>query len=402
MRPARRFLPLLLLVFSLFMSGFGTTPTAGAASAALSAKLDHALAGAGSRSGGFVRDLRTGATLFSARATTPRIPASVEKLLTTSTALRRFGPESRLYTDVLATAPVDALRATPGDLVLAGGGDPTLDRRALERLAHAVATRVRRVGGSVVGDESRFDALRGGPRTDWAYDRDIGGILGALTLGRGWSSGGGPALAAAKAFAHALRARGVRVIGATRAAAEVAAPTPVARAASPTIAELATLTNAPSDNFYAETLLKDIGATFGGAGTTPAGAGIVTSDAGALGVRATVVDGSGLSRADRIAPREVVDLLGTLHRDPVIGAPFESSLAVAGRSGTLVRRLRGTPAAGVCRGKTGTIDGVSTLAGYCSPVGGVPVAFAFMMSGVPLYRARQAQDRAVTVLARLR
>jgi D-alanyl-D-alanine carboxypeptidase/D-alanyl-D-alanine-endopeptidase (penicillin-binding protein 4) len=61
--------------------------------------------------------------------------------------------------------------------------------------------------------------------------------------------------------------------------------------------------------------------------------------------------------------------------------------------------MRGTPAAGACRGKTGTIDGVSTLAGYCTPSGGVPVAFAVMMSGVRLDRARTAQDRLVAALA---
>lgn len=377
-------------------------PDADAATAArVSARLDRALSGAGTRTGVFVRDLRTGATLFSARATTPRVPASVEKLLTTSAALGRFGPLARLNTDVLATLPVDAARHTSGDLVLLGGGDPTLDRARLDALAHDVARRVRRVDGAVIGDESRFDALRGGPRTNWAYDSDVEGVLGALTLGRGWSRSGGPALAAARTFAHLLRVRGVRVTGRTRVGVRPAAGTRVARAPSPTMAELAARINVPSDNFYAETLLKDLGASFAGAGTTPAGARVVAADAAALGAQAIVVDGSGLSRANRIAPREVVDLLGTLHRDVVVGPPFKASLAVAGRSGTLARRMRGTPAAGVCRAKTGTLDGVSTLAGYCTRSGGVPVAFAVMMSGVRVDRARAAQDRVVAALAAL-
>ena len=400
MPTVRRPVPLAPIVISLLVGGIAAAPAAGApATARVSARLDRALHGAGSRSGVFVRDLRTGATLYSARASTPRIPASVQKLLTTSTALRRFGPQGRLTTNVLATDPVDAARHTAGDLVLAGGGDPTLDRAGIDALAHGVAKLVRRVDGAVVGDESRFDTRRGGPRTDWAYDRDVQGVLGALTLGRGWSSSGGPALAAARTFAHALRARGVRITGATRTGPGVPLQNLVTGMPSPTMAELATRTNVPSDNFYAETLLKDLGASFAGAGTTLAGAGVVTSTAAALGVRASVADGSGLSRANRVAPREVVDLLGALHRDALAGPAFEASLAVAGRSGTLTRRMRGTPAAGACRGKTGTIDGVSTLAGYCTPAGGVPVAFAVMMSGVRLDHARAAQDRLVAALA---
>ena len=403
MHPARRPALPALLAISLLVAVFAAVPARAASpTARIAARLDHALTGAGSRSGVFVRDLRTGATLYSARAATPRIPASVEKLLTTSTALRRFGPQGRLTTDVLTTDPVDAARHTTGDLVLAGGGDPTLDRAGINALAHRVARLVRRVDGAVVGDESRFDARRGGPRTDWAYDRDVEGVLGALTLGRGWSPTGSPALAAARAFAHALRARGVKIAGATRTGPGAPLQNLVADIPSPTMAELATRTNVPSDNFYAETLLKDLGATFAGAGTTPAGAGVVTASAAQIGVRARVADGSGLSRANRIAPREVVDLLGALHRDTVAGPAFEASLAVAGRSGTLTRRMRGTPAAGACRGKTGTIDGVSTLAGYCTPAGGIPVAFAVMMSGVRLDHARAAQDRLVTALASIR
>ena len=166
-------------------------------------------------------------------------------------------------------------------------------------------------------------------------------MLGALTLSRGWSPTGSPALAAARAFAHALRARGVRVAGRTRTGPGAPLQNRVADIPSPTMAELATRTNVPSDNFYAETLLKDLGATFAGAGTTPAGANVVTTSAAQLGVRANVADGSGLSRANRIAPREVVDLLGALYRDTVAGPAFEASLAVAGRSGTLTRRMRG-------------------------------------------------------------
>ena len=95
------------------------------------------------------------------------------------------------------------------------------------------------------------------------------------------------------------------------------------------------LTLPPSDNFFAETLVKDLGARYGGAGTTAAGAAVVAQTiASLLGIHPRVVDGSGLSEADRTSPYEVADLLVELAPTP-IGAMLRDSLAVAGRTGTL-------------------------------------------------------------------
>ena len=121
--------------------------------------------------------------------------------------------------------------------------------------------------GSVLGDESRFDTLRGSFDTGGAYDRDIGGVLGALTLNRGFSKDGKPAAAAARQFAKALRADGIRVEGRSGAGSAPAEAQELASVASPPMRDLIRLTNVPSDNFLAETLLKDLGAAFGGAGT---------------------------------------------------------------------------------------------------------------------------------------
>ena len=369
-------------------AGFGTTA------------LRRAFASAGPQSGAFVRDLTTGATVYSIRGETPRIPASVEKLLTTATALRRFGPASRLHTDVVAAAPPDAARRITGDIVLVGGGDPTLDRAGLERLAGQLAATVRNISGSVVADASLFDDRPGGPRTGFLFDTDLGGVLGALTVDRGFARGAGPALGTATTFSRLLRRRGVRIAGRPRTGRAGSATTLLAQVESVPMATIVARTNTPSDNFYAETLLKDLGARFAGQGTTPAGAGLVREEVSALGIEAEIRDGSGLSRGDRIAPRAVVDLLTQMRRDPVAGAPFDASLAVMGRTGTLARRLRGTPAAGNCHAKTGTLDGVSSLAGYCAVPGTPPLAFALMMNGVVVDRARRAQDRAVAALVR--
>ena len=157
--------------------------------------------------------------------------------------------------------------------------------------------------------------------------------------------------------------------------------------------------NLPSDNFIAETLIKALGARFGAGGTTSAGAAVVRSNAAQLGIRTTVVDGSGLSRANRTSPKAVVALL-TAMDEGELAEPFERSLPVAGRTGTLYDRMRGTAARDACRAKTGTLSNVSALAGYCDTRGGGRVAFAFLMNYVYPWTARRIQDRMTTALAR--
>jgi D-alanyl-D-alanine carboxypeptidase/D-alanyl-D-alanine-endopeptidase (penicillin-binding protein 4) len=170
----------------------------------------------------------------------------------------------------------------------------------------------------------------------------------------------------------------------------------LAQAGSPPIATLARLANVPSDNFIAETLLKAVGRTFGAAGTTSAGAGVVRSTMSRLGLRLQAVDGSGLSRGNRTTPRQVVALLRAMKDD----AAFLDSLAVAGRTGTLHDRMRRSAAKGRCRAKTGTLISVSALAGYCVSRTGARTAFAFLMNGVNIWSARRIQDRMTGALAR--
>lgn len=154
----------------------------------------------------------------------------------------------------------------------------------------------------------------------------------------------------------------------------------------------------PSDNFFAETLLKDLGARYGGAGTTAAGAAVVTRTVSTLlGIHPHVVDGSGLSEADQTSPYQVADLLVGLASTP-IGAVLREHMAVAGRTGTLELRMRGTGAAGRCQGKTGTLTGVSNLVGYCQAADGHTLAFAIFTDNIPIASAHTFQDHmAITV-----
>jgi D-alanyl-D-alanine carboxypeptidase/D-alanyl-D-alanine-endopeptidase (penicillin-binding protein 4) len=156
--------------------------------------------------------------------------------------------------------------------------------------------------------------------------------------------------------------------------------------------------NQPSDNFMAEMLVKVLGDRFGAAGSTVEGTRVMAEELAELELSPTIVDGSGLSRSDRTSPRDVVGLLTALAGD----AAFTGSLAVAGRSGTLETRMRGSAAQDRCQAKTGTLRDVSALAGYCTTTSGSRVAFAFLMNYVSPYSARLLQDRMAVALARYR
>jgi D-alanyl-D-alanine carboxypeptidase/D-alanyl-D-alanine-endopeptidase (penicillin-binding protein 4) len=155
-----------------------------------------------------------------------------------------------------------------------------------------------------------------------------------------------------------------------------------------------------SNNFFAETLLKALGAHFGSGGSTLAGALVVKRFARTLGTGVRQVDGSGLTRSNRVTPAQVARLLVAMRRDPA-GDAFLHSLPVAGREGTVAHRMRGTAAAGRCRTKTGTLTGVSALSGYCFDRYGRTMAFSILMNRVTsLFDAHKQQDRMAALIAR--
>jgi len=380
-------------------------PAAGAEGLPATQRLLDAQMRQAGAAGAYVVDVDSGETLYEEDADVTRVPASVEKLYTTATALLRFGPDSTLQTTVLADVAPDDAGVMAGDLYLRGGGDPAFDSAAADRLAGSlVSLGLVEVEGRVIGDESEFDGLRGGPESGFHTSQWVG-PLSALSINQGRTGRRRPrfqaipALFAAQVFERALRRHGVSV--ARRARTGVAPPgaAVIGAAFSPPVSTLVARTNAPSDNFYAETLLKALGARFGRAGSTAAGVRVVRSTVRELGARPRVVDGSGLSTGNRTSPRQVVRLLTAMDRSDA-GVLFADSLAVAGRTGTLFDRMRRTAARDRCAGKTGTLYSVSALAGYCDTRGGARVAFAFLMNGTSPSRARRLQDRMTTVLAR--
>jgi D-alanyl-D-alanine carboxypeptidase/D-alanyl-D-alanine-endopeptidase (penicillin-binding protein 4) len=391
--------------------------TAAVGLAGLQADFSHELRLAGGASGAYVYDLTAKQAVFSERASTRRPPASVEKLYTATTALELMGPTARLTTAVLGTGHIAAGGVWEGNLYLRGGGDPTFGSTAFIRSHYGgegtdVATLaeglvkgdgIHEITGSIDGDESYFDYLRGEPSSGYAPDPFLEGTLSALAFNRGQrgSERGTHALAAyaARELWRALRNDGVKIAGQVGAAVTPPGAAQLAQAESPPLSTLLGLTLPPSDNFFAETLIKDLGARFAARGTTAAGAAIVRHTiAASFGLHPRIVDGSGLSPADETSPYEVTDLLAGLEPTP-LGAVLRGDLAVAGRSGTLLKRMRHTPAAGHCQAKTGTLTGVSNLAGYCEARNGHLLAFAIFTDGIETEAAHTIQDHMAITLA---
>lgn len=334
---------------------------------------DHALAGliraqmavAGGASGAWVADATTGEPVFAARPDVRRTPASVEKLLTTGAALDLLGPDLRLETVVRSDGVLDEQGLLTGNLYLQGFGDPSFDANDLALLA----SRVRKAGidsvdGAVYGDETYFSS---------------------------------PKFVAAR-LRRLLDARGVLVEGGPRRGSAPSASATIASVSSPPLATLIRHTNQVSDNYYAEMLLKGLGAHASGVGSTAAGVKVVRRFEQAIGLTSTVRDGSGLSRGNAISPHAVGRLLRSVRGRSWFDS-FYRSLPLAGRSGTLRERMRRTAAVGRCRAKTGTLRGVSGLAGFCRSRSGREFVFALLMNGVNIYRARAAQDRIAAALA---
>jgi D-alanyl-D-alanine carboxypeptidase/D-alanyl-D-alanine-endopeptidase (penicillin-binding protein 4) len=397
------------VLFALALIGAGTATAQARNLSELRNKLTAESRKLGASSGAYVVDLTNGGELFQRNADKSLAPASNEKLFTTAVALLQFGEAGTLETAARLgqDVTVDADGLLDGDLYLVGGGDPSLNDVGLKGLAQSLVTKtgLKSITGGIVGDESFFDVRRGSFDSNFEPDSDLGGQLGGLTWGHGRATPGGPATVAAARLQFFLEKLQVKVKRAARPGLVVEAPGGAGAVAgtvvSPPMKTLAAVTNQPSDNFYAETLVKDLGATFGTEGTTSAGLTVVRTQLRALGLTPKLVDGSGLSRSDRATPRQLVTLLRAMSTADV-ATSFIGSLAVPGKIGTLAGRMRGTAADGRCQAKTGTLRGVSALSGYCRTGGDRIIAFSFLENNMNALSAKAIEDRMVPAIVSYR
>ena len=255
--------------------------------------------------------------------------------------------------------------------------------------------------GPVIGDASLFDALRGGPNTGGAPDiPDFGGQLAALTYDHGATMARlTPGAFAAKELALTMGGAHIHTRAASFTARTPHGAHELAVVTSPPMSVLLKLMDVPSDDFFAEMLTKLLGAHFGTGGTTDAGADVISTALAGYGVHPKIVDGSGLSRSDGSSPLEVVDLLRAVYRTPA-GRILRDSLPVVGVSGTTRNIGVATAAQGRCVAKTGTLNYVTNLAGYCRTRGGHTLAFAIFLDGPSNETSIQLLTRMVGPIAR--
>lgn len=349
-----------------------------------------------------VVDVLTGEPLLELQGSRPVVPASTAKLLTAMAALAALPADQALETRLVAGAG--------RDVVLVGGGDPTLRGAASEgtgpRLAD-LAAQVRRSGRAidrVVVDDSAFAGSRLGPGWKPAYV-SAGDVSPVSALELEGTKAPDPAMAAGAELAALLRVRTV-----VRGRAPAGAVT-LASVRSAPVADLVEQMLTTSDNDLAEALGRQVAlaqqkpASFAGeSGAITAALAPVLAAAGVEPEQLSLVDASGLSPRDRVRAGAVTRLLLAAVRDPSFG-PVLSGLPVSGFDGTLSDRFRTAPtwtAAGRVRAKTGTLTGVSALAGLVRTADGRLLAFDVTADGLPEaagLAVPAALDRVVAALA---
>ena len=357
-----------------------------------------------------VVDLTAHVPLDVRRQNVRRMPASLEKLFTSVALLRMLGPSARLHTRIVGSGHMAAHGVWDGNLFLVGGGDPTLGDGAWNQEYDGgygptllqLATQLRhdgihRIGGRLYGDGALFDADRGGPLTHNRPDiPDYEGEMSALVFDHGSTiKGYTPASFAARELAITMRETGIR----TRLARKPGVAPPHARqlatVASPPLQPMLRIMDTYSDDLFADLFAKQLGQRFfGGRGTLAKGAIEIRQDlAEYYGLHPIVHDGSGLDKADRSSPADFVKLLSKIWGTK-IGHDLHADMAVVGKSGTVQGLGIGTWAAGHCVAKTGTLDDVTNLAGYCRAEGGHTLAFTVMLDG-------PSNDQSIPVLSRV-
>ena len=413
---ARVLVILMSLVFALML----LTPAGAAASITTriaSALAEQGLAGSGTSVG--VYDFTEKRCLYSLRWDVLRLPASNEKLVTSATALADWSATHRFATQLFRQAMgPDQDGVLTGDVYLKGLGDPSLSTSAFQSgqlgiqtsnvrdfVAGLQALGVTKITGRVVADDSYFENSR--TVSSWrpamiAYC----GPLSALTLNEGFGPSGDyvkdPSLWAATKLTTLLRSTSIKVTHSATRGTVPATATLVYTESSATLGRLLAAMNKPSDNFLAEELLKGLGASFGGAGTTVAGADVANQCLKSIGVTKgfRIRDGSGLSYANKLSAHAIIKILGAMTKRKDFKV-FWNSLSVAGVDGTLKDRMKDTKAARNVHAKTGTLSAASSLSGYATSTNRHALAFSILMngSGLPLARAHAAQDAIAEILA---
>ncbi len=368
-------------------------------------------------------------TIFSENVSDTVIPASNTKLFTTATALNLMGGNFILSTKILSVARVRN-GVLNGNLYIKGYGNSVFTEQDLIEMVKELKNKgIKEITGNVIGDDSYFDDDYS--RDDWINDELTNYRLppvSALVLDRNrtavrervrvrvarrryrikyvtvYKDVSNPPLFVAQALRAELVRNGIRVTG---MAEKGITPNNAGTLAESTILlkDLIKIMDKHSDNFLAECLFKTIGAVStgeqGNAFYSTQAVMRFIKDNGIFSKGTSLVDGSGLSRYDLVTVGAIGGVLEKMYFDQKNYKDFYNALSVAGVDGTLRNRMTGTPAENNFHGKTGTLNGVSSLSGYLRLTNGtdliISIVFQYRNQGAYYYRG--IENEIVTALS---
>ncbi len=316
------------------------------------------------------------------------------KVLTAITALDVLGGQHRLTTSLYYKGRIEG-GTLQGDLYCVGGMDPMFGSSDLAALADAVRQQgISAVGGRLIVDCSLKDTLRWGE--GWCWDDD-NPVLSPLLCERKPDF--------STRLSAALRSRGVTLSRQAPATGRLPRGATLVATRSHTLDEVLTDMMKESDNLFAECVFYQIAASTGHRPATARDAkGVMAQCVRRMGLTPDdyrFADGSGLSLYNYVSAELQVAFLRYAWSERRIYDHLLPSLPVAGDDGTLRRRMQGTAAAGNVQAKTGTVSGISSLAGYCTAANGHRLCFAIINQGVQRAAdGRQFQDRVCDALCR--
>ena len=321
-----------------------------------------------------------GSRIISVNGDNSLMPASNMKIVVAAVALEILSPDHVFTTKLLGRVEGNAI---VGDAYLVGGGDPvlisgdypstepypTFNFTRLDGLINALAEKgISSINGSIIGDETRYDAERYTPSLGLGIKGTEVGPLGALMVNDGTITGNpikpdNPALGASTELTNIFMNNGIRVSGTPKLGTAPKDMAVIAQIDSLPLPEVLAEMLTNSDNNTADLLVKEIGYASTGEGTRNAGLEAIKAQLVEWGIpldALNFVDGSGLDRDNRLTCNALSALL---NRDAGFG-PIGLGLAIAGQTGTLRDVLVDTLGAGKLRGKTGTLTGAKALSGF--------------------------------------
>jgi D-alanyl-D-alanine carboxypeptidase/D-alanyl-D-alanine-endopeptidase (penicillin-binding protein 4) len=341
-----------------------------------------------------VYDITADRTIYSYGARQTLRPASTMKLLTAVTALDLLGGDYLYRTSLHYTGEVRN-RVLIGDIYCVGGMDPMFDEEDMNSFVRSIlALGIDSIQGRLVSVTSFKEENLWGE--GWCWDDDNPQLTPLLVMRKNEFL---------DRLSEKLRRSGVRLFNAPYATEPLPKNALNLGTRFRPLKDILVPMLKESDNLYAESMFFQIAAQMG---PRPAKAvharqliKATLGKAGVANIEYKIADGSGLSLYNYVTPELMVKLLVYAYRKPAIIQHLYSALPIAGEDGTLKKRMLKTPAKGRVRAKTGTLEGISSLAGYCPTAEGHMLAFCIINQGVMKNTdGREFQDKLCTILCK--